>query len=228
MEIGPSEFMISGEGSKDLPKSSHNLLYKSFCALFSEIGQPVPSVRIKCHNEIPISRGLGSSAAAIVGGLVAANELSDTRLSQERILDIAAKIEGHPDNVTSALLGGCQIVVNNESTHVVSKVPIPESLNVIIFIPDIIMETDDTRKQLPANITREDAIFNIGRVALLINSLATGSLANLEIATKDRLHQPIRQENFPPMKTIINAAIRAGALGAFLSGSGSSVIALAN
>ena len=90
------------------------------------------------------------------------------------------------------------------------------------------MQTADTRKQLPANVTRQDAIFNIGRVALLINSLSTGDLVNLEIATKDRLHQPTRQKSFPPMKTIINAAIRAGALGAFLSGSGSSVIALAN
>ena len=183
---------------------------------------------IKCHNEIPISRGLGSSAAAIVGGLVAANELLNTQLSQKRILDLAVKIEGHPDNVTPALLGGCQIVVNNEPNRVVSKVPIPESLNVIIFIPDVIMQTVDTRKQLPANVTMQDAIFNIGRVALLINSLSTGNLANLEIATKDRLHQPTRQESFSPMQTIINAAVRAGALGAFLSGSGSSIIALAN
>ena len=228
VEVGPSDFMVFGEGAKELPSPSHNLLYKSFCVLFSEIGQPVPNVSIKCHNEIPISRGLGSSAAAIVGGLVAADELLETRLSREKILDLAIKIEGHPDNVTSALLGGCQIVVHNESNHVASEVPLPESLNVIIFIPDVVIQTADSRKQLPANVTRQDAIFNIGRVALLIKALSTGDLTHLKIATEDRLHQPIRQKIFPPMKTIINAATRAGALGAFLSGSGPSVIALAN
>ena len=227
VEVGPFDFVVSGEGADELPKSTHSLLYKSFCVPFSEVGQPVPNVSIKCHNKIPISRGLGSSAAAIVGGLLAANELCETQLSRDKVLDLAVKIEGHPDNVTAALLGGCQIVVNSGSRCITSEVPVSESLSVIIFIPDVNMSTADTRKQFPTNVSRQDAIFNIGRVALLIKALSTGDLTHLATATKDRLHQPMRQKLFPPIKNIISAAIEAGASGAFLSGSGSSVIALA-
>jgi homoserine kinase len=227
VEVGSSGFTVRGEGRGDLPEGPSNLVYRSFLLPFEQAGRPVPEVGVTCDNRIPLARGLGSSAAAAVAGLVAGNELCGKPLDQDQILELAARAEGHPDNVSAAVFGGCQIVVRDGDRLVTSEVPIPRGLRAVIFVPDDPMPTDEARSVLSAQIDRQDAVYNIGRMGLLVRALATGDSTHLATATQDRLHQPARQAMFPAMKNIFQAALDAGALGVFLSGAGSSVLALA-
>ena len=227
LERGGQGVTVTGEGADRLNRNEGNLIYRAAQALFHHIGQPVPPLGLVCHNDIPLSRGLGSSSAAIVGGLVAANALCGNPASQEALLKLAIEIEGHPDNVTPALLGGCQVVVHNGDSIVTSGVPLPEGLGAVLFIPNMPMATAKARAVLPQSYSREDAVFNVGHAALLVNALATGNLELLKVATEDRLHQPQRQTIFPQMRLLFRAALQGGAYGVFLSGAGSSVLAFA-
>jgi homoserine kinase len=226
VEVGTSGFVIRGEGEGDLRRGRSNLVYRVFGLPFKESGKEVPKVSFTCENEIPLGRGLGSSSAAVVAGLVAGNEVCGRPLSQEALLELAARVEGHPDNVSPALLGGCQIVVRDGDRLITSAVPMPDELRAVVFVPDVPMPTKQARALLPREVTRQDAVYNIGRVGLLVSALATGDFTHLAVATEDRLHQPARQAIFPVMKNIFRAALGAGALGVFLSGAGSSVLAL--
>ena len=219
---------ISGEGSEYLSRSEDNLVYKSAQMAFREAGESPPELSLICNNRIPLARGLGSSAAGIVGGLLAGNALCREPLPMEKIFQIAASMEGHADNVAPAIFGGFQIVIKDENKFISTKALIPSNLKAVVFIPDVSMPTNEAREILSPEISREDAVFNIGRVALLVNSLSNGNLDDLVHATKDRLHQPAREQIFPAMKYVFRAATNAGALGVFLSGGGSSVLALAN
>ena len=223
---GPPGFVIRGEGEDELPRGRSNLVYRCFRLPFRESGRRAPGVTIACENDIPLERGLGSSSAAAVAGLVAGNELCGRPLGLTDLLELATGAEGHPDNVAAALLGGCQIVVRDGPRLVTSAVPLPAELRVVVFVPDAPMPTRQARSMLSSKVTRQDAVYNIGRVALLVRALATGDLDYLSVATEDRLHQPARQAIFPAMNSIFNAARGAGALGVFLSGAGSSVLAL--
>ena len=227
VELGPARLEIEGEGADSLPRDEGNLVFRSFSRLFNEIGRPVPAVNMACRNEIPLGRGLGSSSAAVVGGLMAANHICGDELSPEGILELAVKIEGHPDNVTAAMLGGCTIVVNGDCGLVTADVPFPDDISAVLFVPDMSMPTEEARELLGSEVSREDAVYNIGRTALLVRALSTGDLSQLAVATQDRLHQPARQSIFFPMKNIFRAALAAGALGVFLSGAGSTVLAFA-
>jgi len=221
------EVRVLGEGADTLSAAEDNLVYSSAQAVFSEAGEYSPTLSILCENRIPLARGLGSSAAAIVGGLVAANALCSHPLDQQCLLDMAVRLEGHADNVTPALLGGCQVVVQDGNKVISDTVPIAPELRAIVFVPDMPMPTKNARAVLAEKVTREDAVYNLGRVAMLVNSLSSGRLENLRVATQDRLHQPAREKILPAMKYIILAAQGAGASGVFLSGGGSSVLALA-
>ena len=218
---------VSGEGKGSLPTDGGNLVYQSFKRIYDGVGLTAPPVRISCDNRITLGRGLGSSAAAVVGGLLAGSEYSGANLTRERILQLAAEIEGHPDNAGAAIMGGCRIVVSDGDGYLTEPVNVPDELKAVLFVPDVPMATDEARGLLPNMVDRQDAVFNIGRTALLVNALASGNLRHLEIATEDMLHQPARQKIFFPMKNIFRAAMAAGALGVFLSGAGSSVLALA-
>ena len=229
VQTGARGFEISGFGADDLPRDSSNLVLASLERVFAELGEPIPDdLRVVCHNDIPLARGLGSSSAALVGGLMAGNEIAGGRLSQDDLLRIAADIEGHPDNVAPALHGGMRIAALQDDGAVVSApVPVPPELSAVLYIPAVPMPTEEARGLLGAEVPRADAVFNIARAALLVRAFATGDLRHLRIATQDRLHQPARQTIFFPMNNIIRAALGAGALGAFLSGAGSAVLALA-
>ena len=230
VEIGARGFEISGYGADDLPRDSSNMVLASVERAFAEAGEPVPELRVRCHNDIPTARGLGSSSAALVGGLMAGNALSGGRLSRDDLFRIAAEVEGHPDNVAPALYGGMRIAALDEDgggDAISAPVPVPPELSAVLYIPNVPMPTDEARGLLGAEVPRADAVFNIARAALLVRAMATGDLRHLRTATQDRLHQPARQTIFFPMKNIIHAALGAGALGAFLSGAGSTVLALA-
>ena len=222
---GKPGLVVEGEGKGVIETAATNLIQISFRRVFDEIGRAVPDVAIRSFNRVPMYRGLGSSATAVVGGLFAANEMSGKQLSQERLLELAAEIEGHPDNAAAALLGGCQIVVPDKGKLITTEVPLPKKLGLVAFIPDMVMPTSEARTLLAPTVPRSDAIHNVGRAALLVTAFASANMDLLRVATQDRLHQPQRQAVFPAMKNLINAALGAGAHGAALSGSGSTVIA---
>lgn len=227
VETGPSSLEVRGEGDGELETGPGNLVYDSFRMAFTEAAITAPEVSVVCENAIPLARGLGSSSAAIVAGLTAGNELIGRAHSRDELLQMASDLEGHPDNVASALLGGCRVVVRDDGRFVTGAVSVPGDLKAVLFIPDLPMATDEARCLLPAQVSAEDAVYNIGRVGLLVGALSSGDLSLLDTATQDRLHQPYRGRIFPAMKNIFRGAMNAGALGVFLSGAGSTVLALA-
>ena len=217
---------VSGEGEGELDGGPGNLVYRSMEFLYSELGQTAPPFKVRCGNEIPLARGLGSSAAAIAGGLAAANSFAGGAFTGRELLEMAATIEGHPDNVAAAVMGGLQLVVTEESTLYTVPVSVPAEIHAVLFIPDTRIATADARAVLPEQLSVPDAVHNMARVALLVAGMATNHPEYLAVATQDKLHQPYRQPLFPAMKLLMKAALDAGALGAFLSGSGSTVLAL--
>jgi homoserine kinase len=217
---------VAGQGEDSLPRDESNLVYQAYSRLLEAAGMSLPTPVIRCRNEIPLERGLGSSAAAIVGGLTAANHLAGNPLTSEEILSLAVDLEGHPDNVAPALLGGIRIVAPGTESIVTAPVPLPPDLRVALFIPEGSISTVEARSVMPADVPMEDALFNVGRTALLVNAFATGRLEDLKAATEDRLHQPYRSHLLPAMRLIIGEAMKGGALGAFVSGSGSTVLAI--
>ena len=234
---------VSGEGAGELEDGPENLVYRSMEFLYRELGRPMPPLRVRCDNEIPLARGLGSSAAAIAGGLAAANALADMNgdgggFAARDLLEMAATIEGHPDNVAAAVMGGLQLVVTEhpstssgrtdagENTLYTVPVSVPAAIHAVLFIPETRIATTDARAVLPQQLSVADAVHNMARVALLVAGMATNHPEYLSVATQDKLHQPYRQPLFPAMKLLMKAALDAGALGAFLSGSGSTVLAL--
>lgn len=224
---------VEGFGADSLPNNKSNLIYRAMETLFHEAGVDTPGLQVHCINKIPLKRGLGSSAAAIVGGLVAANQLIPLldplgcrSISMEKILDLAVNLEGHPDNVAPALMGGLVLVVREEDHLMTTTISVPEDMRAVLLIPEFSIATEEARSVLPDSISRQDAVYNMGRVALLVNALSTQRVEDLMAATKDRLHQPYRGRLFPAMKVIFSGALKAGALGVFLSGSGPTVLAL--
>ena len=227
---------VSGEGAGELESGPENLVYRSMEFLYRELGRPMPPLRVSCDNEIPLARGLGSSAAAIAGGLTAANALAAAtgygrEFAPRDLLEMAATIEGHPDNVAAAVLGGLQLVVTEaqdtgESTLYTVPVSVPAGIHAVVFIPEFRISTTGARAVLPQQLPVADAVHNMARVGLLVAGMATNHPEYLSVATQDKLHQPYRQPLFPAMKLLMKAALDAGALGAFLSGSGSTVLAL--
>jgi len=180
---------------------------------------------IAWQGDIPVARGLGASAVARAAGLVGANALAGGPLGLEEILPLGAELEGHADNIAPALFGGLQVAVwdGQRVTHV--AVPPPPRLKVVLLVPERTMPTDESRRLLPSPVAREDAVFNVGRVALLVAALAAGRLDLLDAATADRLHQPARSRLLPGMDQMMAAARKAGALCAYLSGGGSTIAA---
>ena len=217
---------IMGEGLGELSEDETNLVYRSMAFLFHEADREMPPFRLVCRNEIPLARGLGSSAAAIAGGLVAANIMCSRMFGANELLEMAATIEGHPDNVAAAVLGGLQLVVAEEHQLYSAPIALPPELHAVLFIPDYRIATADARAALPESVPLSDAVRNVGRAALLVAGMATNHPEYFSLATEDRLHQPYRMSLFPPMKLLFQAARDAGALGVFLSGSGSTVLAL--
>ncbi|MBM3939531.1 MAG: homoserine kinase [SAR202 cluster bacterium] len=223
---GPTAITVHGDGAGHLRTDSSNLMYRAAQLIFAELGHEGAEVRIETWQDIPLSRGLGSSSAAIVGAMVAANALFDFPVSPPRLLQLATDLEGHPDNVAPALLGGCVVAVRDHEKVLAAPIPLPTDLQCVVFIPEMPLATKKARSVLAPQLSRADAVFNIGRAALLVAAFATDHPEYLGIATQDMLHQPARQTVYPEMKHLFAAARKAGARGVFLSGAGSSVIAL--
>ena len=218
---------ISGEGAGELAADTDNLTYRAMEFLYGEADAPMPPLSLHCENAIPLSRGMGSSAAAIAGGLVAANALLDNPFNANELLEMAATIEGHPDNVAAAVHGGLRLVVSDADNRIyTAPVNIPAELRAVLLIPEHRIATVDARRVLPAEVSVADAVYNMSRAALLVAAMEGSRPEYLQIATQDCLHQPYRQAIFPAMRVIFKAAMDAGALGVFLSGSGSTILGL--
>mmetsp|Transcript_38673 Transcript_38673/g.78881 ORF Transcript_38673/g.78881 Transcript_38673/m.78881 type:complete len:430 (-) Transcript_38673:442-1731(-) len=226
------EFKITaeGEGADDMPKDETNLLCTGIKAAFEAANKPVPILSYHVVSRIPYARGLGSSSAAIVAGIVAGLVLAGHRLpcwGSEALLQVAASIEGHPDNVAPAIYGGIQIGIHSGVRWVSERAPFPPGLQLVMFIPDFVGKTSAARSVLSDTITRQEAAFNIGRTAMLIHSLCTSNLDNLRYGVEDKLHQPQRGDKlYPYLFPMIEAAENAGASCAYLSGAGPTVMAL--
>jgi homoserine kinase len=195
-------------------------------AVYQAVGKPAPAgLRATYRGTIPVGRGLGASAVLRVGAVVAANALLGSPLDDDRVLLLASELEGHADNVAPALFGGFQVCVWHKGGIARVPVPVPAELQTVLFVPDLVMPTNESRKLLPPSLERAACVHNIGRAALLVAAMATGRLDVLDIATQDVLHQPARAKMFPEMFDIFAAARGAGALCANLSGGGSSIMA---
>lgn len=224
---------VHGALGSGLSMGADNLFFQAFSLLFQRKQVALPAVKIRMTISIPPGCGLGSSATAVVGGLVAANELLRIKglaVEKEELLAPAVEAEAgnHPDNVAPALLGGLVATTTVDGEIRAVKTRFPDSIKAIIFTPSFPMDTVTGRKLLPANYSRDDVTFNTGRVALFLTALQTGHYELIGEAMQDRLHQPYRLALFPAMPDIIQAALDAGAHGASLSGGGSSLIALAS
>lgn len=216
---------VEGEGAGRLDTSAHNVVCRGVRMAFDVAGRPFRGATIRCVNRIPLSRGLGSSAAAWVGGLIGGNVVLGEPLDRDAILGLAAKAEGHPDNVAAAILGGLAVscVAGDRVTAV--SLPVPADLRWVVLVPDMEASTREARAVLPESVPRADAVFNVQRVSLLLAALSGGRADLLEVAMSDRLHQPYRQRLFPWLESVIKAAREAGALGSVLSGAGPAVLA---
>ena len=215
---------VEGEGEKILSRDETNLVYQSSKAIFDKIGGKIPPLNIKLINSIPLARGLGSSGTAIIGGLMGANAISGAGLSYEDILNIAADIDGHPDNVAASIFGGLVIASSTENGIAYMKIIPPRTLSVVAVVPDFHLFTTDARAILPASVDLKTAVFNISRSSLLVAAMATGDFRHLGISMEDRLHQPYRAMLIPGIDDVFKAAKNENAAVA-ISGAGSSIVA---
>ena len=213
---------VTGPGAGELDDPQRNRTAQAWLRCCEELGV-APGVTLRCENSIPLRRGLGSSAAAALAGIIAASALHGGAWDDADILERAAQWEGHRDNAAAALHGG--LVICAPGAPVV-HVDVPNELRCVVFVPDAEMPTDEARRVVPRQLSREDAIFNAARCALLVRAVISSDWAMLRTAMEDRWHQQARTALMPRLAPLLEAAHAAGAAGACLSGAGPSVLAL--
>ncbi|UMZ74884.1 homoserine kinase [Natranaerofaba carboxydovora] len=220
------EIEVYGEGKEDIELDEQNLVYRAIKRVYDQVGKSVPGLRIKLINKVPLCSGLGSSAASTVGGLLVGNFFSGELLSTDMILELAKEMEGHPDNVVPALLGGFIVTSTTEKgIKYVRHLP-KKDLYFYLVVPEYRFATGRSRGLLPENVDFKDATFNIGRSSLLVAAIMAEKYELLEWATEDKIHQIYRQEQLPGFVECVKKAKDNGALGVFLSGAGPSILAL--
>lgn len=217
---------ITDVNGQKIPTDDTNLIYQCAKKVYDICGKPLSGLKITEDCAIPQTRGLGSSSACTVAGILGANALLGDPLSQENVIDLAASIEGHPDNSTPAILGGFCVALLEYGKVWSVRVPMNGTVDFITFIPDFELSTEKARAALPKQVAHHDAVFNLARAALLAGSLVTGKLENVGVAVGDCLHQPYRFGLIPDGTEVVHAAKCMGALGAFISGAGPSIIAV--
>jgi homoserine kinase len=227
LEFGAEQLLVEGEGADEIGIDAGNRFLIGLEHGLQVFGLEPPVMRIEMSNDIPLARGLGSSAAACVAGLLAAEAMADEVLGEERVHAIATEIDGHPDNVAAALWGGFVLVGRDGGGAPRSaRFDPPSALHAALFVPDTPLRTAEMRAALPTQVSHADAAHNIGRAALVVAALTANRPQLLAAMNEDRLHEPYRVEHFPQLPLLESAAMAAGAHGAALSGAGSSVLAL--
>jgi len=216
---------IQGEGAGQIAPNRQNLIVRAFLHFYARFGIAAPrGLHVLCTNQVPLGSGLGSSATAVLGGLLAAQTLSGYPASQQEILKLACELEGHPDNVAAALLGGLAIVAWDKDVVVTRRIELSKVCAVVV-LPSLKLPTQAARAALPKEVPLKDAVYNLGRAALVVEALRNGDMELLSQCMDDRLHQPYRLEMIPGGKAALAAARDAGAAAAVISGAGPGLIA---
>ena len=225
---GRLEIEVTGQGADDVPRDASNLVVRSIAYAFEAVGRRLPGLRLQAHNVVPHGRGMGSSGAAVVSGLLAAKGLleGDVVLGDDMLLSLATELEGHPDNVAPALFGGLTIAWMDETGPQHKKLLVHRGVSPLVLVPEFTMSTKLARSLQPLQVPREDAVFNVSRSALLIAAL-TQSPELLLAATEDKLHQNYRAQAMPDTDELVRA-LRARGFAAVVSGAGPSVLVLAD
>ncbi len=229
VQIIPQGLIIENHGRDTdlISADQNNLIYRTMETVFEQVGYCPTGLKITSYNEIPVARGLGSSAASVAAGLMLANALTGEKLGQDKIIELGTGIEGHPDNIVPALIGGMTLSYAQDTAEIgYIKVDFPEKLRMLMMVPDFMLPTAKARGVLPQQVELGNAVFNVSRAALMVAALTAGKLEHLKYAVQDKLHQPYREELIPGMKEIFTQAYDAGARGVFLSGAGSTLIAM--
>ena len=211
-----------------IPMDENSIIYKAVELLYNSIGQNPAELKINIHSNIPIARGLGSSASVIVGGLLAANELLGNPADEAALLSIATEVEGHPDNATPAIVGGLVLTATDDDGSIVyRKLPWPEDWVLTLCVPENELATEISRSVLPAEVPMQDAVYNAQRMAMFVQALYTADENLMKMALKDRLHQPYRMKLVPGLERLMqNLKHEESVLGTVLSGAGPSVLVI--
>ena len=209
-----------------VPTDESNLIYQTMKYFYDQKGLDMPGVKIIQEDYIPMVRGLGSSAACIVGGLFAANALAGNICDKDELAQMAAYLEGHPDNSNPAIYGSMVVGAQDEKSMGYVRLELPDDLIFATMIPDFPVSTADARRVLPDSYTRKDMVFNASRAALLVASMMTGKYENFDMAMEDCVHQPYRAQLIPGMYEIFAQAKEFGAVATYLSGAGSTLMAM--
>ena len=217
---------ILDETARFLAKDERNLVYTSMKAVFDRVGYHPKGLHLTLENNIMVTRGLGSSSAGIVSGLLAANAMTQNTLSREELLQMAAEIEGHADNVTPALMGGFTVNVKQKNQVRYVKTEVKDDLCFGALVPDFYLQTKKARSVLPGMVSLRDAVYNTGRSALLAASIMSGKYENIRAAVGDKLHQRYRKRLIPDMDKLFQNCYDKGALGVYLSGAGPTIVAI--
>lgn len=204
--------------------NSNNLVYRTLVQVLNEKGIDAPTLKLTMTNEIPISRGLGSSATCILAGVIAANHFLDKKMTTEEIYLKAVEIEGHCDNISSQFFGGLTLSMREGDRIFYRKATIPSGMICTALIPDFTLSTKKARAVLPASVSMTDATYNLSHALLLVDSLKNGNFKDLKYFLKDKLHEPYRSKLIPDFHEIIEYAYSLGAYGAFLSGAGPTIM----
>ena len=224
--LGVAIDMYNYYSFKEGVSNDNNLVYEAYNKTFEKLNKEIIPVIIEIQDEIPISRGLGSSASCIVGGIMGALTLLELPLDREFILSLGTEIEGHPDNVTPAIFGGLNVSVADEEKIYTNNIPIDEELKFLAIIPDFTLSTALSRSILPKNIPFKDGTNNIGRVSLLLSAFINGRDDLIKIGLKDILHQPYRGKLIEGFDLVMESAYEFGAIGCYLSGAGPTVMCI--
>ena len=217
---------IQAKDDIKIPTDENNLIFWAAKTLYEQCGRKLSGMKIIQQNNIPMARGLGSSSACIVAGILGANHLLGNPLSQQDLINLAAKIEGHPDNTTPALLGGLVAsAMEGDKVYNVS-VPVSNKIRFVVFIPGFELKTEKARSVLPNQYSKQDAVYNLSRSALMAATLFSGKIENLRVAVQDRLHQPYRIPLIENCEQIFQLSYDLGSLGTYISGAGPTMIAM--
>lgn len=217
---------ISSKDDVKIPTDESNLIYWSAQRLYEECGKRLPGLKIIQENNIPMTRGLGSSSACIVAGLVGANRFLGNPLSKTDLETLAVAIEGHPDNTTPCITGGLVTSAMDGGRIYSVTVPVADNIRFAVFVPPFELKTETARGALPDKYSRQDAVFNLSRSALMTSALFSGSLENLRVAVQDRLHQPYRKDFIEGYDTVFRLSYELGSYGTCISGAGPSILAI--
>jgi homoserine kinase len=225
---GPSRITYAGQGEKAIPTDQTNLIWRTMAEMARSKEVNLPSFSMQIHNDIPLARGLGSSAAAIVAGVLIANQVCSLDLNEQQILSWASRLEGHPDNTTAAMMGGLMAsCLAEDGRCFYTRAPISARIKAVVVVPEFELSTAEARRVLPASYSRADAVFNLQRAAMLAAALNEPQPALIAELMRDRFHQPYRAELIPGLQESLELRGVPGLLGISLSGAGPSILALA-